>query len=97
MRYVYTFLAELCCASIYKHETDNEYYNKLGCNITTYSVVNHRNSEAGLISCYNKDGCNSYYDEAGCIGILLRILQSDQWYCVIGYYLFSSTLYLVTI
>ena len=28
-------LAELCCASICKHKTDDKCYNQLGCNITT--------------------------------------------------------------
>ena len=33
MRYLYTYLAELSFASICKHETDDECYCQLGCNI----------------------------------------------------------------
>ena len=34
MGYLYAFLAELCCASIFKHKTDDKCYGQLGCNIT---------------------------------------------------------------
>ena len=37
MRFLYTFLPELCCASIPKHETDDKCYDQLGCNNDCYN------------------------------------------------------------
>ena len=49
MRYVYTFLAELCCANIYKHETEDKCYGQLGCNKDCYDKV-RRNTLQDKIS-----------------------------------------------
>ena len=80
MRYLFNFPAELRCASVYKHETDDKCNGQLDCSIQpTYLkciTTAGRNScydKAGLTSSYNKAGRSSYYNESGRIGILLRI------------------------
>ena len=82
---MYILIAELCCASVFKHKqminvTANLVVtsNQGACNNDYYNKV-CRNSccdEAGLNSCYNNSGRNRCYDEAGGYGILLRILRS---------------------
>ena len=79
---MYTSLAELCCASICKHETDdvtanlvvksnqNDFYDEVQCN-KCYD-------EAGCNSCYDKAGLNSCYNEAGLNNLLLTYHETGD-------------------